>query len=206
MGSVLSSFASQPIDKGPGRLVLIVGPSGSGKDTLISWLQRRLRSNPQVLFVKRTITRKADATSEDHDSLSEQDFAKAEASGCFSVTWSAHGLRYGLPSSSLQHLNGGGLAIANGSRRALEAVSAVYPNVVVVNLTVQPRVLRQRLLDRGRETPERIEQRLNDASLPLITSLPVFELDNSGRIESTGEKLLEMLWQDSPMPGMTSKS
>ncbi len=206
MGFALSSFASQSIDTGAGRLVLIVGPSGSGKDTLISWLQQRLRSNPEVLFVKRTVTRKADATSEDHDSLSEQDFFEAEDRSVFSVTWSAHGLRYGLPASSLRHVNCGGIAIANGSRRALAEISAVYPNVVVVNLTVQPQVLRQRLLDRGRETPERIEQRLNDAGLPLITSLPVFELDNSGPIESAGEKLVEMLLQDRAAPERASNS
>ena len=191
MSRLSQSFAG----KDTGLLVLIVGPSGSGKDTLISWLQKRLGSRPEVLFVKRTVTRKADAASEDHDTLSTQEFAEAEASGAFSVTWSAHGLDYGLPSASLWHVSAGGVAIANGSRRALDQIAAVYPNVLVVKLTVEPNVLRQRLLARGRETPERIEQRLRDVSLPLTTSLPVLELDNSGKIETAGELLVGMLFQ-----------
>ena len=48
---------AEPI--GPGWLVLIVGPSGAGKDTLIKIARRNLANEGRVKFPRRVVTRRA---------------------------------------------------------------------------------------------------------------------------------------------------
>jgi ribose 1,5-bisphosphokinase len=47
-------------------LIVVMGPSGSGKDTLMSHARAALAAEHKVLFVRRAISRPADAGSEDH--------------------------------------------------------------------------------------------------------------------------------------------
>ncbi|MGQ3357242.1 MAG: hypothetical protein ACT6XS_21655, partial [Phreatobacter sp.] len=81
---------------GPGRLVLVVGPSGAGKDTLIAAARSRLASDEAVLFPRRIVTRPASAA-EDNVEADEATFARIAEAGGFALTWSAHGHRYGIP-------------------------------------------------------------------------------------------------------------
>lgn len=183
-----------------GCLVLIVGPSGSGKDTLINWLKGRIGENQRFLFVKRTVTRTADAGSEDHDTLSAAEFETAKQAGEFAVTWQAHELSYGIPSEVRTHVAAGGIAIANGSRRALKEIEAAFDRIVVIQLTVTRTVLAKRLSERGRETADQIEKRLDQSSLLLSTSSPLFKVDNSTDIEAAGNAVLELILNNNNTP------
>lgn len=64
-----------------GKLIWLMGASGSGKDSLLTEL--RQREQTQLLVAHRYITRAASAGSENHIALSEQEFfpARAEPSG-----------------------------------------------------------------------------------------------------------------------------
>ncbi len=176
-----------------GQLVLIVGPSGSGKDTLMAWLRERLSNRQDVLFVRRTVTRRADAALEDHRTMSPEEFLKAEAEGRFAVTWHAHGLQYALPAAVLDHVKRGGIAIANGSRKAIGDIEREFGNVLAIHLTVEPDILRGRLQRRGRESPEEIEKRLERAKIDAKPIAEGHEIDNSGPIEEAGMKVLRLI-------------
>jgi phosphonate metabolism protein PhnN/1,5-bisphosphokinase (PRPP-forming) len=178
---------------GEGALIVIVGASGSGKDTLINWLREKLETRPDILFVRRTVTRTADSGLEDHDTMSEADFGAAEAAGRFSVTWNAHGLRYGLPAAVHDHMRGGGIAIANGSRKALPDIRAQFGNLSVIHLTVDTDVLAERLAARGRESAAEIKGRLERAAMDHDIGPGDVELDNSGPIHIAGNRVVSLL-------------
>lgn len=55
-----------------GKLIWLMGASGSGKDSLLTEL--RQREQTQLLVAHRYITRAASAGSENHIALSEQEF------------------------------------------------------------------------------------------------------------------------------------
>ena len=78
-----------------GGFVLVVGPSGAGKDTVIAGARAALEGEPRLLFPRRVVTRLASEW-EAHDSLDEAGFRRAEAAGAFAQSWRAHGLCYGI--------------------------------------------------------------------------------------------------------------
>ena len=125
--------------------------------------------------------------------VSSGDFGQLEKAGAFAVSWEAHGLKYGVPASVLDDLDANRIVVVNGSRSALERFQAVFPRLVVVNVTASRDVLATRLAARGRESREEIEARLSRAVDPLPDSFSVFPIDNSGRIEEAVDKLVALL-------------
>src|SRR5664279_1853677 len=99
-----------------GRLVLVVGPSGAGKDTLIAAAKAALADDRRFVFPRRVVTREAIAALEEHDSVSAAEFALREAQGAYALSWAAHGLRYGLPARLVDDLAAGRVIVVNASR------------------------------------------------------------------------------------------
>src|SRR5260370_40011782 len=80
---------------GPGRVVLVVGPSGAGKDTLLGLARAACADDPAIVFPRRVITREASA-SEDNEAVSANAFEAALARDEYAMHWDAHGHRYAL--------------------------------------------------------------------------------------------------------------
>ncbi len=177
----------------PGPLFVVVGPSGSGKDTLIAWLKDRLAGDPSIVFVRRTVTRTSNAAHEAHDTMSSAAFDRAEQDGQFAITWRAHGHAYGWPIAIAGHLTSGGAAIANGSRRSVDAIRARFERVQFINLTVSEAELRRRLEDRGRSTDSAVDDRLAESLAFRIAGADVVDVDNSGPIQDAGKSTLAVM-------------
>lgn len=176
-----------------GAFVAVVGPSGVGKDTLIAYAKARMGGDEHtpVHFVRRVITRPADGSTEDHDSLSPEDFEAARAGGAFSLSWEAHGLRYGLPESVDRQIAAGHTVVANLSRAALDALRLRYRHVVVVAITASPETLAKRLAARGRESADEVLARLARASAHAEgLGAPVNPIVNDGPVEKAGDALV----------------
>jgi ribose 1,5-bisphosphokinase len=144
---------------GPGRLVLVVGPSGAGKDTLIDLAREALRHDPSVVFVRRVVTRTATAA-ETHDTMNADEFECAVRAGAFALTWDAHGLRYGIPIGVDADIRAGRTVVCNVSRTIVAAARTRYADVLVALITAPPDVLAARLAARSRGSDGDLARRL----------------------------------------------
>ena len=149
----------RPAAIGPGRLVLVVGPSGAGKDTLLGLAKAACADDADIVFPRRAITRAATA-SEDNEQLSPGAFRDAVERGAFAVNWEAHGHCYGLRSAIDDDIRAGRTVIANVSRTVIGALRRAYLDVMVIAITAPPEILAKRLASRGRGSDGQIEQRL----------------------------------------------
>ncbi len=75
---------------GPGRLILVVGPSGAGKDTLLGIAKAACADCAEVVFARRVITRAA-SVAEDNEEVSAAVFHDNVARGDYAMHWEAHG-------------------------------------------------------------------------------------------------------------------
>ena len=176
--TVLDKAGKQAGKLGPGALIMVVGPSGAGKDTLIYGYQDRCKSDKNILFARRLITRPADAGSEPHETICHRQMEQLISQGRVALFWPAHGLTYALPETIDNHIAKGGTAIANGSRKALAQAASKYQRLLVIHITAPAHILAKRLATRGRETAEDIEQRLRRADLSLPNLPNLVEIQN----------------------------
>lgn len=179
-----------------GRLIYLMGPSGSGKDSLIEAARAPLHAiNCEV--VRRVITRSAESVGEDAIGVSRVEFALRREQGDFALCWHANGLDYGIPIVIDEWLKEGRNVLVNGSRGHLVQAQSRYPTLVPILLTVKDIVLRERLGRRGRESLVEIEARLRRNELftgdVSVGATPIHPLDNSGDLADTVASLLNLL-------------
>lgn len=168
-------------ERPPGVLVLVIGPSGVGKDTLISGARHALDADKRFSFVRRLVTRPTDLDLEDHLSIEPDEFAEALLNDRLALHWEAHGLRYALPINLDTDLALGRIVIANVSRHVVPVAIAKYPNCRVVLITAEISLRADRLVRRGRENRDQITARLarEGAALPAEVSPVVIDNSNS---------------------------
>ena len=169
-------------DRKPGVLVLVIGPSGVGKDTLIGGARKALDGDKRFSFVRRLVTRPADIDLEDHVSLDILEFARAEAAGRFALTWQAHGLDYALPLGVDTDLALGRVVVANISRHAVPQAIVKYPLCRVVQVSAEISLRAERLARRGRENRDQIVARLAREGAALPDNVMPIVIDNSSSV------------------------
>ena len=173
-----------------GRLFAVVGPSGAGKDTLIDAARA---ARPDLVIVRRAITRPQSAGGEDFEGISDTTFDARLRAGEFGLWWKANGLRYGIPAASLDLRDIGRDVLFNGSRAALDQATLRFPDLVVIRVTAPSQVLMERLLARGRETREEITARIARSGLDLPAGLQVVDVLNDGPLPKATAAFLAAL-------------
>lgn len=176
-----------------GRLVMVVGPSGAGKDTLIRAAAERLADDPTIHFPKRVVTRPRDSAREEHESLTPAAFRALEEQGGFCLSWEAHGLSYGIPLAVLTWLERGETLVINASRTLVAAASRRFPYLDVIHVTASPTVIAERLAARPGTPLADTKQRL-DRNLDWKPSdVPLQEVATDGALQDNLEAFLTLL-------------
>ncbi|HTQ34788.1 MAG TPA: phosphonate metabolism protein/1,5-bisphosphokinase (PRPP-forming) PhnN [Stellaceae bacterium] len=169
-----------------GTLILVVGPSGAGKDSIIAGAAERLRGDPRILLARRLITRPAEAGGEDHIPVSSEEFAERRETGALLLHWQAHGLDYGLPAELGAALEQRRSVVANVSRTVIGEARHRFAPTLVVAIAASPETLATRLAGRGRESEADIAERLRRGDAMAAVDADV-TIDNNGTLDAAVE-------------------
>lgn len=191
MSETATTAAGQAGAIGPGRLVLVVGPSGAGKDTLLRLAHAACIDDHAIVFPRRVVTRESSAD-EDNVSLGADEFRRAREHGEFAVHWDAHGHSYALPLEINDDIRAGRTVVVNVSRTVIGVLREAYADVVVVAITAPPDVLAARLAARARNSDgnivERLTRSVDDASAQADVTIL-----NAGSAEYHGRQLARVI-------------
>jgi ribose 1,5-bisphosphokinase len=194
----MSEALTIPEAIGPGRLVLVVGPSGAGKDTLLGLAKAACAEDANIVFPRRIVTRQA-SEFEDNEQISPDAFRQALAADAYAMHWEAHGHCYALPRAIDDDIRGGRIVIANVSRTVVAAMRAVYADVIVISITAPPEVLAQRVAARKRASDGNISQRLG-RSVDERAAAPDVTIMNVGSAEYHARQFIRAIkgdrWDD----------
>jgi len=176
-------------------LIYVLGPSGVGKDSLLNWLSAHVRSMnvaPSLHFARRTVTRPAGNSNEDHESVDVETFAQLVCSGAFALQWEAHGLHYGVRHTEVTGRSG--WVMVNGSRAYLEQARALFTGLTVLHVSAPEEAVRARLTARQRETQAQVQARMLRASAADVVPAPGdLAIVNAGTLDTTAAALCKLL-------------
>ena len=170
-----------------GTLFLVVGPSGVGKDSLIQAFQKA--ASEDFVFPQRYVTRPRTDDSEDFIPVEWTEFREED----YWLSWEAHGLMYGLPMSIAEDLQAGRHVMLNTSRKMIGRIENKHSRVVVLSIMASLEVIAERLLGRGRETPEEIVGRMSRVAPLYVSTATLIEIDNSGALEPALEAFVRAI-------------
>jgi ribose 1,5-bisphosphokinase len=187
---VVGNALSEPI--GPGHVVLVVGPSGAGKDAVLREVVDRLGGDPRFLFPQRVVTRRSNAA-EQHAVLTPAAFAAELQRGGFALHWEAHGLSYGIPVDIDVAARAGRCVVFNASRRAVPMARARYASAAVVLIDAPLELRARRLASRDRERARDIDARLSRVVAEFDAGDVDLAIDNSGSLCRAADALVNWL-------------
>jgi len=185
-----------------GTLFYLMGPSGSGKDTLLEAALLQLQADPGLrrhlpVQATRFITRAADAGGEAHKSVSPAEFEQQLQQGDFCMHWQAHGNHYGIGTEIMLWLSEGRNVLVNGSRAYLSCAREVVPDLVALLVQVPEDVQRKRLEARARERGTELTARLNRKIDLSTDSEGIFLIDNAVELEDAVQTFCELITRHS---------
>ncbi|GAI59237.1 unnamed protein product [marine sediment metagenome] len=80
-----------------GTLFLVVGNSGSGKDSIIKAVLEKYPSDLKSIHLTQRYITRLSSEDEDNISISPEEFREMSKQGKFALKWHIYGLDYGIP-------------------------------------------------------------------------------------------------------------
>lgn len=173
-----------------GCWVIVCGPSGAGKDSVLAWSAQALTAHARICFARRLVTRSSAAGS-DHEEVNLDTMHALRAGGGLAWHWQAHGMHYGVRSEYRERVARGDIVVVNGSREHARPLAG-RSNVRCVLVTARPQLLAARLQARGREDEDAIGLRMA-RNLALAEPAADRVIDNSAGLERAGAALRDYL-------------
>ncbi len=177
------------------RAVVITGPSGVGKGTLIRSLRERMPELQLSISATTRLPRAGETQDVDYHFMSPDDFAQHVAEGDFVEHADYAGARYGTLRSELQTRSSSGAPVVleievQGARQVREHMPEAV-QVFIAPPSVE--ALRARLVGRGTDAPEQVEARLRTAEAELAAQHEFPHVVVNDRLEDAVEALIEIV-------------
>ena len=180
-------------------LVIISGPSGVGKDTIIDALRQRTH-DPEYHYVVTCTTRAmrpGEVDGVDYIFLDRETFAARRAAGEFLEANEVHRNWYGTPRSQVREaLAQGRDVILKIDVQGAQVVKEKVPGALLIFL-IPPSLedLFQRLLSRATETADELEVRQRNAAIELARQddYDYVVTNETGEVERTAARIDEII-------------
>jgi len=151
------------------RVIVVSGPSGAGKGTLIQEVRSRLPDLAVAVSATTRPRRPGERDGREYYFLTPDEFERRVAAGDF-LEWVTYaGRRYGTLRSEVERiLAAGSSVVLEIELRGARAVRAALPDCVAVFIR-PPRLedLAERLTERGTESPEEVAARLAESAVEM---------------------------------------
>jgi guanylate kinase len=192
------------VDGAPGAMLIIIsGPSGVGKDTIIDALRRRDREagrETQRHYVVTCTTRpprNGEVDGVDYEFLSREEFLRIRAARGFLEANEVHGNWYGSPREQVRNALVAGRDVilkidVQGAQVVKEQVSEA---LLIFVIPPSLEELFERLRARATETAEQLEVRQRDAAIELARQNDYDHVvpNETGEVERTAERIDEII-------------
>lgn len=193
----------EPVVGAPGAMVIIVsGPSGVGKDTILRVLRERHPDARRrfVVTYKTRQPRPGEIAGVDYNFVSIDDFLRMQVDGELLEASEVHGHWSGTPRDQVaEAVRGGQHAILKIDVQGADKIKALIPEALrIFVMPPSPKVRQQRLQRRGTESAEELAQRNRDAEYE-ISRAPDFDhtvVNRTGRVESTARQIDRIIRQE----------
>jgi guanylate kinase len=173
------------------RVVVITGPSGVGKGTLIRGLMERVPTLELSISATTRPARPGEQDGVDYHFLSREEFDRRVAEGEFLEHADYAGRSYGTLRSELEDRVRAGVPVVleievQGARQVREAVP---DSLLVFIAPPSPAALRARLLGRGTDDTAEVERRLGAAEEELAAQSDFAHVVVNDRLEDALDRL-----------------
>jgi guanylate kinase len=148
-----------------GTPFIVSAPSGSGKTTLCRMLTKNFPDMRNSVSYTTRVRREGEEDGVDYRFIDKAEFARMAAAGEFIEHAEVFGKKYGTSGDDIERLLGGGLNVLLeiDVQGATKIRSALESGVYIFILPPSIEACKERLVARGKNTPEEIERRLRIA-------------------------------------------
>jgi guanylate kinase len=174
------------------RVFVITGPSGVGKGTLIRGLLERVPALGLSVSATTRAPRPGETQGVDYHFLSPEEFDRRVADGEFVEHATYSGRRYGTLRSELEgRLRRGEPVVLEIEVQGARQVRESMPEALQVFIAPPSReALRARLVGRGTDTPDQVDERLRTAEAELQAQSEFGRVVVNDRLEDALEELV----------------
>jgi guanylate kinase len=176
-------------------VIVIAGPSGVGKGTLIRGLLEREPGLELSISATTRSPRPGEEDGVDYHFLDSEEFERRVERGEFVEHASYLGRRYGTLRSELERrtVEGGAVVLEIEVQGARQVRAAMPEALQVLILPPSIEALRTRLVGRGTDAPEKIEQRLRTAEQELEARGEFSHVVVNDRLEQATDELIAIV-------------